>query len=247
MHRSALFTLVEAIELAATSAERTVVEAVEFLRALRGAKAAFVPEEMTVERPGPAGEAPGDTRTVRVRIDADAFASGQWRKTLRDKNRPGMLVRRHLEVCVFSYLAAELRSGDIAVAGSDSFANLHDQLMSWQECRPLVPAICAQAGIPAEASALTAHYRDKLAAVAAAVDATPSTSWTWPVCGATGRRPRPTARRSTPGRTICWPRPASATAGTGGSPTGTSPTPTSRCSPGSSCTGCGRRSTSSRA
>jgi hypothetical protein len=72
---------------------------------------------------------------------------------------------------VFSYLAAELRSGDIAVAGSDSFANLHDQLMSWEECRPLVPAFCAQAGIPAEASALTAHYRDKLAATAAAVDA----------------------------------------------------------------------------
>ncbi|MFC7641587.1 hypothetical protein ACFQX6_11720 [Streptosporangium lutulentum] len=36
---------------------------------------------------------------------------------------------------MFSYLVAELRSGDIAVAGSDSFANLHDQLMSWEECR----------------------------------------------------------------------------------------------------------------
>ncbi|MFI6603688.1 hypothetical protein ACIBHX_46290 [Nonomuraea sp. NPDC050536] len=101
---------------------------------------------------------------VRLRIDVDAFASGQRRKVLRDKNRPGMLVRRHREVCVFSYLAAELRSGDIAVTGSDSFANLHDQLMSREECRPLVPAFCAQAGIPTEASALSAHYRDKLAA-----------------------------------------------------------------------------------
>ncbi|MEU4409175.1 Tn3 family transposase [Streptosporangium sp. NPDC023963] len=166
-HRPALFTLAEAIEVEATTAERSVLEAVEFLRELRGAKAAFVPEEITVKRPGPAGE----PVEVRLRIDVNAFASGQWRKILRDKNRPGMLVRRHLEVCVFSYLAAELRSGDIAVAGSDSYANLHDQLMSWQECRPLVPASCAQAGIPATASALTAHYRDKLAAVAAAVDA----------------------------------------------------------------------------
>ncbi|TDC50519.1 DUF4158 domain-containing protein [Actinomadura sp. KC345] len=165
-HRSALFTLASSIELEATTAERSVLEAVEFLRALRGAKAAFVPEEITVERPGPAG----DRVKVRLRIDVDVFASGQWRKILRDKNRPGMLVRRHLEVCVFSYLAAELRSGDIAVAGSDSYANLHDQLMSWEECRPLVPAFCAQAGIPAEPGALTAHYRDKLAATAAAVD-----------------------------------------------------------------------------
>jgi hypothetical protein len=54
-----------------------------------------------------------------------------WRKTLRDKRRPGMLACRHLEVCVFSHLAAELRSGDIAVVGSDSYANLHAQLMTW--------------------------------------------------------------------------------------------------------------------
>jgi hypothetical protein len=67
-----------------------------------------------------------------------------------------MLVRRRLEVCVFSYLAAELRPGDIAVAGSDSYANLHDQLMSWEECRPLVEAFCAQAGIPSGPTALAA-------------------------------------------------------------------------------------------
>ncbi|WP_433501761.1 transposase (plasmid) [Sphaerimonospora sp. CA-214678] len=166
-HRPALFTLVNAIELEATSADRSVLEAVEFLRELKGAKAVFVPERMTVERPGP----DGDAAVVTLSIDVDAFASTLWRKILRDRNRPGMLVRRHLEVCVFSYLVAELRSGDIAVAGSDSYANLYDQLMSWEECRPLVAGFCAQAGIPAEASALAGHYRDKLAAVAAAVDA----------------------------------------------------------------------------
>jgi hypothetical protein len=166
-HRSALFTLVEAIDLEATSAERSVVEAVEFLRALRGAKAALVPEQMTLQRPGPDGE----SVTVTLSIDVEAFASGMWRKVLRDKKRPGMLVRRHLEVCVFSYLAAELRSGDIAVSGSDSYANLHGQLMSWQECQPLVAAFCAQAGIPSEPAALTAHFRRQLAGIATAVDA----------------------------------------------------------------------------
>ncbi|MGH3901581.1 MAG: hypothetical protein ACRDTA_25675 [Pseudonocardiaceae bacterium] len=50
---------------------------------------------------------------------------------------PPLCARRHLEVCVFSYLAAELRSGDIAVVGSDSYANLHAQLMTWDECLPL--------------------------------------------------------------------------------------------------------------
>lgn len=177
-HRSALFTLLEGIELEATTAERSVIEAVEFLRALRGFKSAYVPEQLTVPRPAPAsptdsGDAGdvGGGGPVTLRINVDAFASGQWRKILRNADRPGMLVRRHLEVCVFSYLAAELRSGDIAVPGSDSYANLHDQLMSWEECRPLVPAFCAQAGIPADAAGLAGHYRDQLATTAAAVDA----------------------------------------------------------------------------
>ncbi|AHH95713.1 hypothetical protein GCM10010174_38810 [Kutzneria viridogrisea] len=38
---------------------------------------------------------------------------------------------------MFSYLAAELRTGDIAVAGSDSYANLQAQ--------PLAADFCAQA------------------------------------------------------------------------------------------------------
>jgi len=72
---------------------------------------------------------------------------------------------------VFSYLAAELRSGDIAVVGSDSYADLGAQLMSWEECAPLPAQFCEQAGIPAQASALVAFYRAQLATTATEVDA----------------------------------------------------------------------------
>jgi hypothetical protein len=92
------------------------------------------------------------------------------RKTLRDKRRPGMLVRRHPEVCVFSHLAAELRTGDIAVAGSDSYANLHAQMMTWEECQGEVADFCAQAGIPIDAKAMVAFYKKKLTEMAATVD-----------------------------------------------------------------------------
>jgi TnpA family transposase len=58
-----------------------------------------------------------------------------------------------------------------AVIGSDSYANLHAQLMSWEECEPHVAAFCEQAGIPAEDKALTAHYKSQLSAIAKEVDA----------------------------------------------------------------------------
>jgi hypothetical protein len=94
-----------------------------------------------------------------------------WRKVLCVKAQPGMLARRHLEVCVFSQLAAELRSGDVAVTGSDSYANLNSQLMSWQECAPLAARFCEQAGIPTEAADLVAYYKAQLTRTATEVDA----------------------------------------------------------------------------
>jgi TnpA family transposase len=166
-HRSALFTLVESIDLESTNAERSVLDAVEYLQAQRNARAAFVPDRICVEREGPDGA----LATVELAADVDAFASSAWRKILKDPHRPGLLVRRHLEVCVFSYLASELKSGDIAVAGSDSYANLHDQLMSWQECEPLVEEFCAEAGLPTDPRELTRHYRRLLADTSAGVDA----------------------------------------------------------------------------
>ncbi|MCC3332258.1 hypothetical protein [Nocardia abscessus] len=103
-------------------------------------------------------------------IDID-FVTEAWREILLVRDRPGTLVRRHLEVCVFSYLASELRSGDIAVVGADSYANLYAQLMSWDECVPLAEQFCGQAGIPSDPTQLTAHYRAALSDIAAVVDA----------------------------------------------------------------------------
>ena len=161
-HRPALFTLVDALEMTSTTTDRSVLNAVEFIRANRDRRSEWVPEKTLHTRDG---------QQVTVTIDVDAFATVAWRKVLRHKDRPGMLARRHLEVCVFSQLAAELRSGDIAVAGSDSYADLGAQLMSWDERAPLAAQFCEQAGIPAEAGELVAFYRRQLANTTARVDA----------------------------------------------------------------------------
>ena len=100
-----------------------------------------------------------------------SFASEQWQTVLRARRKPGRLVRRHFEVCVFAYLAAELRSGDVAVVGSDAYADLYDQLMSWRECEPLVADYCAAAGIPTTAGAFRAMVTAELTEVAGRVDA----------------------------------------------------------------------------
>ncbi|WP_205446939.1 DUF4158 domain-containing protein [Candidatus Frankia alpina] len=154
-HRPALFALLDAVELEATSTDRTVADAdaVVFLKAHRHARGEFIPDH--------------DGGVV---VDV-SFAGEMWQKVLRDRHHPGRLARRHFEVCVFTYLAAELRSGDLAVARSNSYANLHAQLMLWAVCEPLVAGYCAQAGIPDTAAGFVAWMRAELTRTATAVDA----------------------------------------------------------------------------
>ncbi len=106
-HRPVLFELLDVLELQATSTDHSVLEAVGFLRA----NWHRIGEYISDHHEG-------------TPVDL-SFAGEMWQSTLRDRRRPGRLRRRHVEVCVFAHLAAELRSGDIAVAGSDSYANLH--------------------------------------------------------------------------------------------------------------------------
>ncbi|WP_436779838.1 hypothetical protein [Streptomyces sp. URMC 126] len=61
-----------------------------------------------------------------------SFATQNWRKVVLDKTRPGQFVRKHFEAMVFTYLAEELRCGDVAVAGSEEYADWSQQLLAWE-------------------------------------------------------------------------------------------------------------------
>jgi hypothetical protein len=74
-----------------------VLDAAEFIHANRDRRSEWIPEKTVHTRDG---------QQVTVNIDVKAFATLAWRKVLRHKDRPGMLAC-HLEVCVFSCLAAE--------------------------------------------------------------------------------------------------------------------------------------------
>ena len=78
--------------------------------------------------------------------------------------------RRHLEVCLFSQIVAELKSGDLCIEGSDQFADYRSQLISWAEYKRGVAGYGAQVGLPVESREFVAHLQDYLARVAAETD-----------------------------------------------------------------------------
>jgi hypothetical protein len=89
---------------------------------------------------------------------------------IRKPDDTSMLNRRQFEVCVFSYLAAEVQSGDICIAGSESFADHRQQLLPWQECAPLIEEYCNRMELPDNAAEFTNNLRTLLTEKAAAVD-----------------------------------------------------------------------------
>ncbi|MEU9484737.1 hypothetical protein AB0D83_13905 [Streptomyces decoyicus] len=48
------------------------------------------------------------------------------------RTRPGQFVRKHFEALVFTVLSEELRTGDVAVVGSEEYADWSTQLPAWE-------------------------------------------------------------------------------------------------------------------
>ncbi|WP_426908605.1 hypothetical protein, partial [Serratia marcescens] len=70
---------------------------------------------------------------IDVEIDF-SFTNERWKRTVVVKTEDGERIsRQHFEVCVFSALAAEIKSGDVSIQGSEAYADYRDQLLSWDE------------------------------------------------------------------------------------------------------------------
>lgn len=152
-HRKALFDLADTIDFESTSADSSVLDALRFIQTNRHLTRTHIDDHDEDGR----------------RLDV-SFCSQNWIKTIRSRDRPGRFVRRHLEVCVFSYLAGELRTGDIAVVDADSYANFFDQLLSPDEVEPLIADYCDEVGLPTNPADFRTQIQERLRRTATNVD-----------------------------------------------------------------------------
>ena len=74
----------------------------------------------------------------------------------------GHIDRRYFELCVFSNVMLELKSGDLCVPGSDQFGDYRKELVSKDEFERGVALYGEQAGIPVEGPLFIARLRGQL-------------------------------------------------------------------------------------
>ena len=168
--RAAMLAMAGALRLRATSADTSVLDLLGYVREHAALTRDHIPDHVPLAD-ADGNPVPGENGKPRTRVFDTSFASENWNKAIRDRKHPGMFVRRHLEACVLTYLAEELRTGDVAVDGAQSYASWAGQLISPERCAQLLPEFCAEVGLPAGAKGFRDALEAKLAAQCAATDA----------------------------------------------------------------------------
>lgn len=147
-YRASLFKLIQGLELRSTTQDQSVIEAVTFLLDNQHRRGKWLPSTIELN-----------------------FVSEAWRKLIMTfKGDEPMYLRRPFEICIFSYLANELKTGDICVEGSESFADYREQLLSWEQCQESLKSYCEELNFPLEAEEFAASLKTQLSQLSQEVD-----------------------------------------------------------------------------
>ena len=90
-------------------------------------------------------------------------------RTVHDPT-PAEVDRRYFEICLFTQVVNELKSGDLCIPGSEEYGDYRDQLVSWEEYNRDVAGYAERAGVPVDPAAFVTALKARLARTADATD-----------------------------------------------------------------------------
>lgn len=148
-HRATILRMVRLLDMKSTTEDQSLIDAMELVLAQERSRSEWLDEPVDL-----------------------SFTTNLWRKTLIHRMESGeeRIHRRHFEVCVFSSLANELKSGDVAVRGSEAYADQGEQLLTWEECEPQVEDYCRTLDLPSNPVAFVNALQSRLMAMAEQTD-----------------------------------------------------------------------------
>ncbi|MEM7175168.1 MAG: hypothetical protein AAF443_04475 [Chlamydiota bacterium] len=140
-YRSVLFQLLDLIQIASATQDQHLLVALDFVKKYRHSHRKLLPYEIDL-----------------------GFLSQRWLSFVQARKKgKAFLVRRFIEVCVFTYLAHSLQCGDIFVIGSEKYADYRKQLLSWEQCKRRLNNYCAAIEIPNNSRDFVDHLKQQLA------------------------------------------------------------------------------------
>ncbi|MDP9314179.1 MAG: Tn3 family transposase [Chloroflexota bacterium] len=164
-HRATLFRILKLITLRSTSQDQSVAQAIQFLLDHEHSTGDW----LTVIR-----EEVLPRRIVKTPLLSLSWVPDAWWRLLTHQHHrhpfPERVNRRHFEVCVFSQILSELKSGDLAIVGSEQYADPTAQQISWEEYAAQVADYGREVELPVDGTAFVAHVQSWLTTVARTTD-----------------------------------------------------------------------------
>ena len=105
-----------------------------------------------------------DNQKVQL-VDLDWIPQKWWQLITNQKTKqsyPDTINRRYFEMCVFSQVMWELKSGDLYVKDSEAFADYRTQQISWAEYEANIEEFGRLVDLPTEPKAFVAHVKNWL-------------------------------------------------------------------------------------
>lgn len=162
--RANFFRFLENVSLVPTSQDRAISNAIDFMLARKASRH---------ERLSLLLEA-SETSTHATRQLDISWIQGRWWPLVTGTKDEHAVVdsvdRRYFELCLFTQVMYDLKSGDLAVAGSDQWRDWREQLVSEDEFTALCQSYCVRAGVPVEAAASVQQLQASLRQTAIETD-----------------------------------------------------------------------------
>lgn len=128
--RAVLLSFLEHVELVSTSQDQSVVSAIKFVLDHKASRSEWlvVPNDIGL-----------------------SFISDKWMSLVTGQRNPNAFFdkvhRRNFELCLFTQVMNELKSGDLCIPLGDKFRDYRDQLVTWDEYEQSIALFAEQAGI----------------------------------------------------------------------------------------------------
>mgnify|MGYP002144619689 FL=1 len=152
--RSVLFALLDNMPLITTSSDESILKAIAFLLENRQAK--------------------GEWLWTLGFLDLSWITEKWWPLVIgpgsKTNSHPERVTRRYFELCVFTHLMFELKSGDLAITGGDKFADYRLQLISWDDFERERITYGEQVGFPSDGKDFIDEMRARLTKAANEAD-----------------------------------------------------------------------------
>jgi TnpA family transposase len=153
-YRKILFELINSVKLVSTTKDASLNSAMEFIKSHQ------------------------ESRSEKINLPAGfniGWVPDKWWKLVTGNNSKRTttvdVFRKQFEICVFSQILWELKSGNLCIPGSEQFSDYRDQLISWEEYHAQIGTYGLQANVEVNPKLFVEKTKKWLSEQAKKVDA----------------------------------------------------------------------------